>query len=116
QVVPPLLVGGIRPRTVSLAGELGDGVIIPGEVSPMEVRAAVGHFRDGRAWRRAAGSGVVVVFVAVPAASPAADVAAVVNEYAAAGATHVAVNAVEDDADLEQFVRFLATEVKPLLA
>ncbi len=42
--------------------------------------------------------------------------AAVVNEYAAAGATHVAVNAVEDDADLEQFVRFLATEVKPRLA
>jgi alkanesulfonate monooxygenase SsuD/methylene tetrahydromethanopterin reductase-like flavin-dependent oxidoreductase (luciferase family) len=29
-VVPPLLVGGIRPRTVSLAGELADGVIIPG--------------------------------------------------------------------------------------
>jgi alkanesulfonate monooxygenase SsuD/methylene tetrahydromethanopterin reductase-like flavin-dependent oxidoreductase (luciferase family) len=116
EVVPPLLVGGIRPRTVSLAGELGDGVIIPGEVSPAEVRAAVGHFREGRASRQAAGSGDVVVFVAVPAASPAADVAALVNDYAAAGATHVAVNAVEDDADLERFVRFLATDVQPRLA
>ncbi len=33
-VVPPLLVGGIRPRTVALAGELADGLIIPGGVSP----------------------------------------------------------------------------------
>src|SRR5439155_597886 len=31
--VPPLLVGGIRPRTVALAGELSDGVIIPSEPS-----------------------------------------------------------------------------------
>ena len=115
-VVPPLFVGGIRPRTVSLAGEIGDGVIIPGPVSPAEVRAAVGHFRGGRASRRAVASGDVVVFAAVPADSPAADVAAAVNEYAEAGATHVAVNATEDDADLERFVRFLATEVKPLLA
>jgi alkanesulfonate monooxygenase SsuD/methylene tetrahydromethanopterin reductase-like flavin-dependent oxidoreductase (luciferase family) len=115
-VVPPLLVGGIRPRTVSLAGELGDGVIIPGGVSPAEVRAAVGHFRGGRASRGMVGSGDVVVFVAVPADVAAAEAAAVVNEYAAAGATHVAVNATEDDADLVRFVRFLATEVKPLLA
>src|SRR5271170_3866793 len=50
-VVPPLLVGGIRPRTVALAGELADGVIIPGGNSPQDVRAALGHFRDGRAAR-----------------------------------------------------------------
>jgi len=47
-VVPPLLVGGIRPRTVSLAGELADGVIIPGGVSPEEVRVSVGHLRGQR--------------------------------------------------------------------
>jgi alkanesulfonate monooxygenase SsuD/methylene tetrahydromethanopterin reductase-like flavin-dependent oxidoreductase (luciferase family) len=112
RLFPGRLTAGVGPRTVSLAGELGDGVIIPGGVSPAEVRTAVGHFREGRA----AGSGDVVVFVAVPADSPAADVAAVANEYASAGATHVAVNAVEDDADLVRFVRFLAAEVKPLLA
>ena len=38
-----------------------------------------------------------------------------VGEYAAAGVTHVAVNAAEDDVDLERFVRFLAGEVGPLL-
>jgi alkanesulfonate monooxygenase SsuD/methylene tetrahydromethanopterin reductase-like flavin-dependent oxidoreductase (luciferase family) len=51
-VVPPLLVGGMRPRTLSLAGELADGVIIPGGYSPADIRAAVGHFREGRADRR----------------------------------------------------------------
>jgi alkanesulfonate monooxygenase SsuD/methylene tetrahydromethanopterin reductase-like flavin-dependent oxidoreductase (luciferase family) len=118
-VVPPLLVGGIRPRTVSLAGELADGVIIPGGNSPQDVRAAVGHFRDGRAaqaGRPAGGREDVVVFVSVSADSPATDVAAVVGEYAAAGATHIAVNAAEDDADLERFVAFLAREVAPLVS
>jgi alkanesulfonate monooxygenase SsuD/methylene tetrahydromethanopterin reductase-like flavin-dependent oxidoreductase (luciferase family) len=118
-VVPPLLVGGIRPRTVALAGELADGVIIPGGNSPQDVRAAVGHFRDGRAaqaGRPAGGRGDVVVFVSVSADSPATDIAAVVGEYAAAGATHIAVNAAEDDADLERFVAFLALEVAPLVS
>jgi hypothetical protein len=31
------------------------------------------------------------------------------------GATHVAVNAAEDDADLERFAGFLAREVSPLV-
>src|SRR5580693_3478513 len=47
-VVPPLLVGGIRPRTVSLAGELANGVIIPGGVSPDDVRASVRQFHAAR--------------------------------------------------------------------
>jgi alkanesulfonate monooxygenase SsuD/methylene tetrahydromethanopterin reductase-like flavin-dependent oxidoreductase (luciferase family) len=126
-VVPPLLVGGIRPRTVSLAGELTDGVIIPGGVPPEEVRAAVGHFRAGRAARPTAGPtagaaagaaadpGEVVVFISAPADSPARDIAATVSEYAAAGATCVAVNADEDDADIERFAGFLAREVSPLV-
>jgi hypothetical protein len=38
-----------------------------------------------------------------------------VSEYAAAGATHVAVNADERDADLERFVTLLAREVSPLV-
>jgi alkanesulfonate monooxygenase SsuD/methylene tetrahydromethanopterin reductase-like flavin-dependent oxidoreductase (luciferase family) len=118
-VVPPLLVGGIRPRTVSLAGELSDGVIIPGGVSPEEVRAAIGHFGSGRgprATRPDDGPREVVVFIAAPQNSPAADVAAVVNEYAAAGATQVAVNAAEDNADVVRFAGFLAREVAPLVS
>ncbi len=118
-VVPPLLVGGIRPRTVALAGELADGVIIPGGNSPQDVRAALGHFRDGRAaqaGRPTGGREDVVVFVSVPADGPAADVAATVGEYAEAGATCIAVLTGEDGSDLGPFVVFLAGEVKPLLS
>ena len=111
--VPPLLVGGIRPRTVSLAGELADGVIIPGGVSPEEVRTSMGHLHGQRSAGR--GPADVVVFISAPADGPAAGVAATVGEYAAAGATHVAVNAAEDDADLERFAGFLAGEVSPLV-
>jgi alkanesulfonate monooxygenase SsuD/methylene tetrahydromethanopterin reductase-like flavin-dependent oxidoreductase (luciferase family) len=115
-VVPPLLVGGIRPRTVSLAGELADGVIIPGGVSPDEVHTSVGHFHTSRtAAGPATADGAVVVFISAPADGPAAAIAATVGEYAAAGATHVAVNTTESDADLERFVGFLAREVRPLL-
>jgi alkanesulfonate monooxygenase SsuD/methylene tetrahydromethanopterin reductase-like flavin-dependent oxidoreductase (luciferase family) len=114
-VVPPLLVGGMRPRTISLAGELADGLILPGGNSPADVRAAVGHFRDGRG-ARPGGRADVVVFLSVPADSRAADVAAAVGEYAQAGATRVAVNAAEDGADVERLVGFLAGEVGPLLS
>jgi alkanesulfonate monooxygenase SsuD/methylene tetrahydromethanopterin reductase-like flavin-dependent oxidoreductase (luciferase family) len=116
-VVPPLLVGGIRPRTVALAGELADGVIIPGGNSPQDIRTALGHFRDGRAAQadRRAGEDVVV-FVNVPADGPAADVAATVGAYARAGATCIAVDTGADGTGLERFVAFLAGEVKPLLS
>jgi alkanesulfonate monooxygenase SsuD/methylene tetrahydromethanopterin reductase-like flavin-dependent oxidoreductase (luciferase family) len=110
--VPPLLVGGIRPRTVALAGELSDGVIIPSEPSADEVRAAAGHFYA----RRDGAPGKVVVFTSVPADSKARDVAAAVSDYAAAGATHVAIRTDEDHADLVRFVGFLAREVNPMLS
>ena len=112
-VVPPLLVGGIRPRTVSLAGELADGVIIPGGVSPGDVRTSVGHLHGHRGAGR--GPADVVVFASAPAGGPAAAVAATVSEYVRAGATCVAVNAAGSDADLERFVDFLAREVGPLV-
>jgi len=112
-VPPPLLVGGVKPRTVALAGDLADGVIISSGPSPDEIRAAAGHFRASRP--DGAGSGDVVVFTHASADSPARDIAAMVSEYAAAGATHVAVNADERDAGLERFVTLLAREVSPLV-
>src|SRR6266566_2044493 len=100
-VVPPLLVGGI----------------IPGGISPDEVRTSVGHLRAGRAaaGRADAGPADVVVFISAPADGPAAAIAATVREYARAGATHVAVNTAESDADLARFAGFLAREVSPLV-
>jgi alkanesulfonate monooxygenase SsuD/methylene tetrahydromethanopterin reductase-like flavin-dependent oxidoreductase (luciferase family) len=131
-VVPPLLVGGIRPRTVSLAGELADGLIIPGGQSPDDVRTSVRQFEAGRtaagrgaadqtaadqtaAGWTAAGPADIVVFTEAAADGPAAAIVATASEYARAGATCIAVNAAESDADLERFVRFLAQEVKPRL-
>lgn len=83
-------------------------------VSPEEVRTSVGHLRAQRGAGR--GPAHVVVFISAPADSPARDIAATVSEYATAGATCVAVNADEDDADIERFARFLAREVRPLLS
>jgi hypothetical protein len=57
----------------------------------------------------------IVVFAEAAADGPAAAIAATVSERARAGATHVAVNATDSDADLERFVRFLAQEVNPRL-
>jgi 5,10-methylenetetrahydromethanopterin reductase len=111
-VVPPLLVGGIKPRTVSLAGELADGLILPGGLTPDDVRAALGHFHASRPPAR---TNDIVVFISAPASAPAADIAATVSEYGRAGATRVAINTAEPDANLERFVRFLAREVNPML-
>jgi 5,10-methylenetetrahydromethanopterin reductase len=104
---------------VSLAGELADGVIIPGGNSPADVRVALGHFRDGRSLRAGtapAGREEVVVFVSVPADGPAADIATTVGAYAQAGATCVAVDTGENRADLRPFVGFLAGQVRPLVS
>jgi alkanesulfonate monooxygenase SsuD/methylene tetrahydromethanopterin reductase-like flavin-dependent oxidoreductase (luciferase family) len=110
-VPPPLLVGGVRPRTVALAGELADGVIISSGPSPDEVRATAARFRASRPDGAAASD--VVVFLSAPGNSPAGDIATMVSEYAAAGATHVAVSAGEKNADLGRFVTLLAREVSP---
>jgi alkanesulfonate monooxygenase SsuD/methylene tetrahydromethanopterin reductase-like flavin-dependent oxidoreductase (luciferase family) len=112
-VVPPLLVGAIGPRTVALAGEFADGLILTGGTTADEVGAALGHFRGARPASRG-GLADAVVFTSASAGGPAADIAATVGEYGRAGATCVAVNAAERDADLEEFVSFLAREVKPL--
>ena len=53
-VVPPLLVGAIRPRTVALAGELADGLILTGETTVEDVGAALGQFPAARGRRRVA--------------------------------------------------------------
>jgi 5,10-methylenetetrahydromethanopterin reductase len=112
-VMPPLLVGGIGPRTVGLAGEVADGLILPGGLSPDDVRAALGHFHRTRT---ASDPARIVVFISVPADSTAVAIAAAVGDYALAGATHVAVNAGGSGTDLERFVRFLALEVAPLVS
>lgn len=117
-VTPPLLIGGTGPRTVSLAGELTDGLILPGGVSPGDLRTAAARFRAARADLAAGsrGPGQMVAFVAVSPESPARDIAATVNDYGVVGATHVAVLPADDDVDLARFADMLGREVSPLIA
>jgi len=116
QAVPPLLVGAVGPRSLELAGELSDGVIIPGGRSLADVAAGIEHYRQARAVARpSAGGGQVVAFTSTSADTPAADVAAVVTAIAGAGVDRVAISDADEEGDLERFVTFLGTQVRPLL-
>jgi alkanesulfonate monooxygenase SsuD/methylene tetrahydromethanopterin reductase-like flavin-dependent oxidoreductase (luciferase family) len=47
--VPPVLVGARGPKTVRLAGEVGDGVLLDSGLTPEQVRAACEQVAEGRA-------------------------------------------------------------------
>jgi alkanesulfonate monooxygenase SsuD/methylene tetrahydromethanopterin reductase-like flavin-dependent oxidoreductase (luciferase family) len=114
-IVPPLLVGATGPRTLQLAGRVGDGVILTGDTTLDQLRAAVPLVRAGRA--NGAEAPEVVVFLPIADRPAAVDVAARVAEYAEAGATTVALLSVGDDApELADFARFIGGEVSPLVA
>lgn len=111
---PPLLVGAVGPRTLQLAGELGDGAILA-ETTADDVRRARPNLAAGRARAGRTDAPTVVVFVTVAGSPAAADVAAQISEFVAAGATSVILLAVADRPPLEQFVRFVAEDVRPLV-
>jgi alkanesulfonate monooxygenase SsuD/methylene tetrahydromethanopterin reductase-like flavin-dependent oxidoreductase (luciferase family) len=127
---PPLLVGATGPKTLGLAGELGDGTILTGGTSPDGVRAALAHIAGPE------GHEVVVFLPAAMGATAAeriarqqerfgmdfpgvagdaAAVAATIDRFAAAGATTVVLQPTADDPDPEGFVRAVATQVRPLV-
>lgn len=113
---PPLLVGAVREKTVALAGQLGDGVILTGETTVEQLREASTRHRAARQAAGREGDGDVVVFAVVAGRPDAAAVAATVAEHAEAGATRIALHSVGDDApDLSDFVRFVAEQVGPLV-
>ncbi|HEX8093081.1 LLM class flavin-dependent oxidoreductase [Jatrophihabitans sp.] len=113
QVVPPVLVGAVGPRTLTLAGAVGDGVILTGGTTVEQVSEAV---RQVRAGGRPDAEPEVVVFVTVAGPPVATDVATEVSRFAAAGATTVALHSVgENGPPLAEFARFAGSEVQPLL-
>ncbi len=91
--VPPLLVGARGPKTVGLAGELADGLVLDAGISPDGVRHAVATAAAGRPHE-------VVVYVEC-AAGPAAEVARTIGSYADAGATSVVLQPAADDPDVQ---------------
>jgi alkanesulfonate monooxygenase SsuD/methylene tetrahydromethanopterin reductase-like flavin-dependent oxidoreductase (luciferase family) len=112
--VPPVLVGAIGPRTLTLAGAVADGVILTGETKLEQLPEAVRQVRAGRTSNDTEPE--VVVFVPVADRPAAADVAAQVSRFAEAGATTVALLSVGDNPPpLAEFARFAGGEVQPLL-
>jgi alkanesulfonate monooxygenase SsuD/methylene tetrahydromethanopterin reductase-like flavin-dependent oxidoreductase (luciferase family) len=89
---PPLLVGGRGPKTVSLAGEVADGVILDSVLTLDQIRDGIAGAAAGR---RSAGRGGEpfddVVFVELDTAAPDLDarIDESVGELAAIGADTV---------------------------
>src|SRR5262245_3513065 len=126
---PPLLVGAEGPRTLRLAAELADGTILTGGTPPSAVREAR---RDGHqlVTHLHAATGPTAVerleaerlrwgypsMEGICAAGDAAAVAGAVRRWAEAGADTVVLQPTPDEPDPEGFVRFVATEVRPLVS
>ncbi|MET0741488.1 MAG: LLM class flavin-dependent oxidoreductase [Candidatus Nanopelagicales bacterium] len=138
---PMLLAGATGPKTLRLSGSLADGTIITASTSPDGVRDAVARINEGRASAARNRPHAVVVYVLAAtgpgaqeridraqresrddldrqcrAAGDADDVARAVTRWADAGATTVVLQPTPDDPDPEGFVRFVAQEVRPLVA
>lgn len=92
---PPLLLGAEGPRTLELAGRLGDGIVLAGDLSMDQVRAAVDRAAAARA-DAAVGSPLQVVrFASLPWDCDADAVGPYVTGLEDAGVTDVALVAVE---------------------
>ncbi|MEU8814687.1 LLM class flavin-dependent oxidoreductase [Actinoplanes sp. NPDC048796] len=123
--IPDLYVAATGPKTLALAGEVGDAIVLSGGTSPADVATA----------RELSGSENLVVFVpALPGDSAGrlaaarekyghtfaglsgrpAEIAEGVQSFAAAGATKVILQPLDED-DPVAYVRWVAEEVRPLV-
>jgi 5,10-methylenetetrahydromethanopterin reductase len=136
----PLLVGGTGPRTLELAGRVGDGILIGSVTSDAELADAVAAARAGWVTARGTAAGrMPVVTHLMTATGPgaeqrladelrrwdradgalgrgvagdAATVADAVRRLAGIGATSVVFQPTEDEPDLEGFVEFVGRQVR----
>lgn len=96
RVVPPLLIGATKPKTLALAGELGDGVLFGGgEESPDDVRARIGTAIGAR--KSPDGPLDIVATAMVPVDASAELIAEQVRAYSSAGVTRLPVCGVDGD-------------------
>jgi alkanesulfonate monooxygenase SsuD/methylene tetrahydromethanopterin reductase-like flavin-dependent oxidoreductase (luciferase family) len=97
--VPPLLVGARGLKTLALAGEIADGVVLDADVSsPEGVRRAVAASAAQRPHQ-------VVVYVPIDPSATAGQVLQAINEYTDAGATTVVIQPAPDDPDVDATIR-----------
>ncbi|HYN94005.1 MAG TPA: LLM class flavin-dependent oxidoreductase [Pilimelia sp.] len=138
---PAVLAGATGPRTLRLAGEVADGTILDAGNPPEAVRRARHLIDEGRLAGGRTDHHELVVFLqaatgpgadarlraefekwsteSVPGLGAAGDAAAVAQGVARlvdAGADSVILVPTADEPDLEGFVRFVAHEVRPLVA
>jgi len=119
---PQIVIGATGPKSLRLAGELGDATILTASTTVDGVRAAREHIDSS--------TNRVIVFVqaatgpgaerrvneADALAGDAATIAAGVQRFADAGADSVILQPTEDEPDPAGFTRFVAQEVRPLVA
>jgi alkanesulfonate monooxygenase SsuD/methylene tetrahydromethanopterin reductase-like flavin-dependent oxidoreductase (luciferase family) len=135
-----ILAGATGPRTLRLSGEAAGGTVLHAGTSPEGVRRARRLIDEGRASATRTDPHKVVVYLlaatgpdaparlraeleamslaSVPDLGVAGDAGAVakaVERLADAGADTVILQPTEDEPDPEGFVRFVATEVRPLV-
>jgi alkanesulfonate monooxygenase SsuD/methylene tetrahydromethanopterin reductase-like flavin-dependent oxidoreductase (luciferase family) len=127
---PALLVAAGGPKTLAVAGEVGDGTVLAGGTSPADVAAACELIKP------ADGHDIIVFVPTATGPSAAArlrtaaehwnqsylgvagtpaDIADGVREFAAAGATRVILNPLPDEPSAAGFVRFAADQIAPLV-
>jgi alkanesulfonate monooxygenase SsuD/methylene tetrahydromethanopterin reductase-like flavin-dependent oxidoreductase (luciferase family) len=142
---PELLGGGVGPKSLTLCAELCDGTILTGGMTVEQVRSSCATVRAARASAGLTGPHRIVVFVITATGDGAAerldvererwaldesasggadvgvagDAAAVAAAYSAlleAGADTIVAQPTADESDLESLIRFVATDVRTLLA
>ncbi|MBM2618734.1 LLM class flavin-dependent oxidoreductase [Actinoplanes sp. LDG1-06] len=125
--VPPLLsVAAGGPKTIALAGEVGDAVVLSGGTSPAQVAEAAKVVTDaqivvflpaltgpGAAEKLAADALVYKADYPGVSGSPA-EIAAGVAEFVAAGASKVILQPVPGE-DPAAYARWVAEEIRPLV-
>jgi alkanesulfonate monooxygenase SsuD/methylene tetrahydromethanopterin reductase-like flavin-dependent oxidoreductase (luciferase family) len=137
---PAILAGAVGPRTLQLSGEHADGTILTAATTPDRLRQARIQIDVGRAAAARTDSHPVVVYLHaatgpsaarrltaeqrrfgydatedVGVAGDADAVAGAVRRLVANGADSVVLQPTADDPDPEGFVRFVGSEIQPLL-
>lgn len=94
---PPLFIGGEGLKTLALAGELGDGVILTGQLPPETTQNSVRTALSARAGAGLERPCEIVQFAEAPAAGSVEELKALAGRFGAAGATRLPLLAVDPE-------------------